>query len=82
MYNVYPNPATDNLTIEINAAIDDYYTITIIDVLGNQVASMPSTKINQGSFKKAFDISTLSSGVYTYRIKSGTVNRTGTIIKN
>ncbi len=79
---VYPNPATDNLTIEINAAIDDYYTITIIDVLGNQVLSMSSTKVNQGSFKKVFDISTLSLGVYTYHIKSGTVNRTGTIIKN
>ncbi len=79
---IYPNPATDNLTIEINAAIDDYYTITIIDVLGNQVLSMSSTKVNQGSFKKVFDISTLSSGVYTYHIKSSTVNRTGTIIKN
>jgi hypothetical protein len=80
---VYPNPASDNLTVEISAKSDDYYEIEITDMLGKQaMLLMPSRKINEGIFKKSFDISKLQSGIYTYHIKSSSVNQSGIISKN
>ncbi|HRR23751.1 MAG TPA: T9SS type A sorting domain-containing protein [Bacteroidia bacterium] len=81
--SVYPNPASDNVTVEFSASADDYYEIEITDMLGKQVMLlMPLTKISKGVFKKSFDISKLNNGIYTYRIKSSTVNQSGRILKN
>ena len=81
--SVYPNPASDNVTVEFSASADDYYEIEITDMLGKQVMLlMPLTKISKGVFKKSFDISKLNNGIYTYRIKSSTVNQSGRISKN
>lgn len=82
-YLVYPNPASNNLTVEISTNTDDYYAIEITDMLGKQAMQlMPLTKINKGDFKKTFDISKLQSGIYIYHIRSGTVNKAGIICKN
>jgi hypothetical protein len=52
-------------------------------MLGKQaMLLMPSRKINEGIFKKSFDISKLQSGIYTYHIKFSSVNQSGIISKN
>jgi hypothetical protein len=66
-FNVYPNPATDNLTINytvdgsVNNARMDVY-----DVLGQQVASH-ALNSNKGQINLSVD--NLNAGVYFYSIK-------------
>ena len=81
--SVYPNPATDNITVEMNVTVKDKFEMEITDMLGKQVKLLlPQTIISEGVFKKSFDISKLQSGFYNYHIKSNTVNHSGIISKN
>ena len=81
--SVFPNPATDNLTVRMNNPTDDYYQMEIIDALGRQVMIlMPETKIEKGVFEKTYDISALPNGIYTYRIKSDSIYQSGILSKN
>ncbi|MBN8701939.1 MAG: T9SS type A sorting domain-containing protein [Bacteroidetes bacterium] len=58
---VFPNPATNKLSVKINSAIE---SIQIIDVLGNTVLSVQHTQSNE------IDIQSLSAGVYFAKVKS------------
>jgi len=60
---VYPNPATDNLTIEFPVFGINDKTIEILDLNGKIVATT-----NFSSFKVNMDISGLSNGVYFLRL--------------
>lgn len=60
---IYPNPATDNLTIEFPVFGIDDKTIEILDLNGKIVATT-----NFSSFKVNMDISGLSNGVYFLRL--------------
>lgn len=81
--SVYPNPASDVLTVVISAESGDSYEIEVTDMLGRQaMLLMPATRISEGVFKKSFDISQLQNGIYTYRIKSGSGNHSGIFSKN
>lgn len=81
--SVYPNPAIDNLTVEINALSDDYYEMEITDIPGKQaLVLMPLQNINKGIYKRTFDISKLQKGIYSYHIISGKMKKSGVIFKN
>jgi len=59
--NLYPNPATNELTIEIDE--DGYFNvgITLLNVLGEVVYFSPGENIGR---KKTIDISALATGIY------------------
>ncbi len=59
----YPNPAKDRLTI--SSGNKTIKTITLFDILGNQV-----TVLNPNSRKVTIDVSDFSSGVYIAKIVS------------
>ena len=63
-YTVYPNPVNDvlNITIEQTAVNT---SISIINIVGKEVAQMPLVNGNN-----QLDVSTLSSGVYFYSLKT------------
>jgi hypothetical protein len=58
---VYPNPASNNLILELVDATDGKATITIFDALGQSVNQV-QTNIKAG--KLSIDISSLASGLY------------------
>jgi hypothetical protein len=58
---VYPNPATNNLILELVDATDGKATITIFDALGQSVNQV-QTNIKAG--KLSIDINSLASGLY------------------
>ena len=79
---VYPNPASDQVTVRFNNLSEENYQIDVLDMTGRQVLMLlPYTKIEQGIFEKSFDISILRKGIYSYRVKSTTSMRTGLISK-
>lgn len=59
----YPNPAKDVLTIR--AANDQIQTITLFDILGNQVKTL-----KPNSQKATMHVSDLASGIYTAKIST------------
>ncbi|HMU44330.1 MAG TPA: T9SS type A sorting domain-containing protein [Ignavibacteriaceae bacterium] len=77
----YPNPFNPNTVIKFSIPEKSFVTLKVYDVLGREV--VPWNGINEeletGSFEKTFDASTLSSGVYIYRI---TVMKDGKILFN
>jgi hypothetical protein len=80
--SVYPNPASDQITVHFNNHSEEHFQIDIVDMTGRKVfLLLPETKIGKGIFEKSFDISKLQSGIYSYRIKSDTGIKTGLISK-
>jgi hypothetical protein len=63
--SVFPNPATDQLTLEFEENIESEHELTIYSVTGQQYASYKLTE-DQKSF--LIDISIIPSGLYFYKI--------------
>lgn len=67
--NVYPNPASDLLAIQIPKAMQENYQVSLFDLNGKKVME---TTLYQGSTIAHFDTRTLYSGEYSLEIKNGT----------
>ncbi len=69
---VYPNPVTDQLNLTYAVSKESIVTIMIMDVLGNEVATLFSERLSAGQQNNSFNIaSKLSSGFYFVRINVG-----------
>ncbi len=81
--SIYPNPVTNQLTIEFNQPTDDAIEISLTDVLGKKTTVlMPSTNVKKGNFNQTFDVNKLPTGIYSYQIKTNNTIQTGMISKN
>ena len=72
---VYPNPATNTLTINLSSFIKNE-TIEITDVLGKQIYKQSLSGINT-----IIDISKWSEGVYFYHVKGDNGTERGKFLK-
>ena len=67
----YPNPFNPSTTITYSIPNDGQVTLSIYDVLGNEVALLENGNKSAGNYSYNFDASNFSSGLYFYTIKSG-----------
>ena len=67
----YPNPYNPSTTIEFSLPHPEYTTLKIYNLLGAEVATLVSDKLQAGIHKYQFDASQLASGVYYYQITAG-----------
>lgn len=67
----YPNPFNPSTTIEFSLAKGDRVEVTIYDILGNRVKTLFDGYKPAGSHSIKFDARNLTSGVYIYKVKSG-----------
>jgi len=67
----YPNPFNPSTKIEFNIPKSGMVNLTIYDVLGREVATLVNKQMVSGYHSFEFDGSNLSSGVYFYKLKSG-----------
>ncbi len=72
----YPNPFNPNTKINFSLASDSKVTLTVFDVLGQEVANLISGNLAAGSHEINFNASNINSGVYFYRINSTGVDGT------
>ena len=72
----YPNPFNPSTTISWQSEKDGRQTLKIYDVLGNEVAILFDRILHAGKHEITFDASSLPSGVYFYRIRSGNFIKT------
>jgi hypothetical protein len=64
----YPNPFNPNTTIEFSLPQTEFTTLKIYNVLGQEVATLVSDKLNIGTYKYEWNASGMASGVYYYKI--------------
>lgn len=70
----YPNPFNPSTTIDYDLPVNGNVTLTVYNILGQQVATLINQVQKAGSYKIHFDASNLASGVYIYRmnVEAGT----------
>jgi len=77
----YPNPFNPTTTIEFALPADGLVTLKVYNMLGQEVATLIDNQlIDEGTNEVSFDASSLSSGVYFYRlIAQGVANEDGLV---
>jgi hypothetical protein len=71
--NVFPNPATDLIAVQVAGLVNDDMEVTLVDMTGKVITS---TTINKGQTIAYFDVETIYAG--TYFVHISTVNHTTT----
>jgi endonuclease/exonuclease/phosphatase family metal-dependent hydrolase len=67
----FPNPFNPNTVIRYSIGSHQYVTLKVYDILGNEVATLVNEEKSAGSYEVKFNASTLSSGIYFYRLTIG-----------
>lgn len=67
----YPNPFNPSTVINYSLANSGMVSLKVFNVLGQEVLTLVDQNQNAGQYQIKFDASQLSSGVYIYRIQSG-----------
>jgi hypothetical protein len=71
----YPNPFNPTTTIRYEIPVTSDVKLEIFDVLGRKVSTLVNARLSAGQYDATFDASSLSSGVYFYRLQaSGAAN--------
>jgi hypothetical protein len=65
----YPNPFNPTTRIDYSLMSGGHVTLTVYNALGQQVATLVNTEMNAGQHTVDFDASSLTSGIYFYRIQ-------------
>jgi aminopeptidase N len=77
---VYPNPATDKLSLTFQLKDETDFIFEVFDVRGKRVLNMKHTAI-RGRSSASIDINGLSTGLYELRISANDFGTTQKIIK-
>jgi hypothetical protein len=72
----YPNPFNPSTKIKYAVPKAGDVQLTVYDILGREVATLVNEFKNPGVYTVDFNASALSSGVYFYKIKSGSFSDT------
>ncbi len=70
---VFPNPVTDQINLKFSVSRNAIVSVKIMDLLGNEVISIFSQRVDMGEKNFSYSLSNkLSSGFYFVRIVAGT----------
>ncbi|MDE3059360.1 MAG: T9SS type A sorting domain-containing protein [Bacteroidota bacterium] len=69
--DAFPNPFNPTTHVRFTVADFQLVTLKVYDVLGREVATLVNEQKSPGTYEVNFDASSLSSGVYFYRLQSG-----------
>ncbi len=81
--SVYPNPATDNFTIEFNLAEATKLDINLMNAIGQKVSTIEAGNFNGGEHLINVNTANLAAGTYfvTIRSEEGITTKTITVTK-
>jgi hypothetical protein len=79
LFQNYPNPFNPSTTIKYSIPVEGKITnsklksvvLRVYDVLGKEVATLVNENQKPGNYEVEFDGSSLSSGIYFYRLQAG-----------
>jgi hypothetical protein len=67
----YPNPFNPSTTISFTIPSRSLVTLKVFDLLGKEVTTIFSKEISAGNHSTQWNASNIASGVYFYRLQSG-----------
>ena len=67
----YPNPFNPSTVINFSIPESGLVTLKVFNILGQEVAELVNNVKTAGNYEVSFDASSLTSGMYIYRIQSG-----------
>lgn len=68
----YPNPFNPETNINFSLPVSGHVKITVYDITGSEIDVLVNENLNAGEYKTDFDASGLTSGVYIYKMETGT----------
>ncbi|HLF14537.1 MAG TPA: T9SS type A sorting domain-containing protein [Bacteroidota bacterium] len=68
----YPNPFNPSTTITFAVPSTGHVSMNVYDLLGREIATLVDRQMSPGTYEASFDAEGLPSGMYIYRIVSGT----------
>ena len=71
LFQNYPNPFNPITTLKYMIPSDGFVRLKVYDILGKEISTLVNEEQNKGYYEVDFDAKNLSSGVYIYRIESG-----------
>ena len=72
----YPNPFNPETIIKFTIPADNFTELTIYDISGKETEAILGRELSKGIYEISFDGSAYSSGVYFYRLRSGSFTET------
>ena len=76
----YPNPFNPSTTIQFALPQAAYVTLEVFNVVGERIDLLVSQELNAGKYNYEWNGLTLTSGVYFYRLQSGSFVETKKMI--
>jgi len=78
LYQNYPNPFNPTTTISFAIPVGTQYAayLQVFDILGREVITLVNENLQPGNYTINFDAGNLSSGVYFYKLTSGSFTQT------
>ena len=67
----YPNPFNPTTTISYSIPNDEKVVLKVYDIIGSEITTLVNEEKAAGKYEVNFDASSLSSGVYIYKIQAG-----------
>lgn len=72
----YPNPFNPTTAIPFSIQAQSFVTLEVFDLLGRKVAVIVSEELPAGSYTRRWNGGNDASGIYFYRLQSGTFSET------
>ncbi len=69
--SMYPNPATEKVSLNFSVKVAGEYSIQITNITGVVVKSLDLGNMGSGKFQESIDVKDLKAGVYVVSLKSG-----------
>ena len=76
----YPNPFNPSTTIRFSIPEAGAVTLEVFDLLGRRISLLTDRELPAGSHQAVWDASEFASGVYLYRVTSGSQSFTGKML--
>ncbi|MEX2605439.1 MAG: LamG-like jellyroll fold domain-containing protein [Gracilimonas sp.] len=80
LYQNYPNPFNPSTNITFTLRESGLVSLKVYNMLGQEVDNIIQQKMNTGVYTIRYDASSLSSGMYVYRLKTANVIQTQKMI--
>jgi hypothetical protein len=71
LFQNYPNPFNPTTSIQYTVSSNQFVSLKVYDVLGNEVTTLLNKELSAGNYKLDFDASELASGIYFYKLMVG-----------
>ncbi len=76
LYQNYPNPFNPMTNVKFQIPKSGPVNLKIYDILGNEIEILLSKQLNPGTYEVSFNASQYPSGIYYYKLNSGSYTNT------